>query len=446
MQENLPNKIRDYIDKRAYTKWKLEWNEIDGIDLVVVVPAICEFENIKTLLLSLIKNSDESFPYSLILFVINNSKSASQEIKNDNELSINFLRSVIQNQATDKLPNLISKSEIQIGLIDASTEGFEFEESKAGVGLARKIGMDTALRIFNYSNNSNKIIACLDADCIIEENYLSQIRNSFIQNKLSAALVDFEHQIPEKKKYKLGILSYEIFLRHYVVGLLFAKSPFAFHTVGSTIVCDHQAYVKVGGMNTKKAAEDFYFLEKLAKNFLIGRITSTKVYPSARESWRVPFGTGRTMSDYLSNKKKAFIFDPEVYLVLKHWNEIFCSELLLNPDSILSEAKKIHPELYNYLDKSGFKSDWERILNNTNSQRQLEYQRKNWFDAFKTLKLIHHLRDTSFSMLDLITGVEKLFEVVHHNIDFSYAKNVTTDQLTNYLNELKKIENNLSIS
>ena len=62
-----------------------------------------------------------------------------------------------------------------------------------------------------------------------------------------------------------AIICYEIFLRYYVLGLKFAKSDYAFHTIGSTMLCTPDAYVKVEGMNKRKAAEDFYFLEKLAK-------------------------------------------------------------------------------------------------------------------------------------------------------------------------------------
>ena len=42
-----------------------------------------------------------------------------------------------------------------------------------GVGLARKIGMDEALKIFNYNSTSKKILICLDADCTVASNYLN---------------------------------------------------------------------------------------------------------------------------------------------------------------------------------------------------------------------------------------------------------------------------------
>jgi len=305
--------------------------------------------------------------------------------------------------------------------------------------------MDTALQIFDYSIPGKKFIISLDADCLVEENYLSEISYFFKKQNVSVATVHFEHNLSEDGINKLGIISYEIFLRHYVAGLLFARSPFAFHTVGSTVVCDHEAYIKVGGMNTKKAAEDFYFLQKLAKSYGIHRINSTKIRPSARESWRVPFGTGRSMRDFSSNKKDILIFDPDVYVVLKEWLQLFNSDTSLDPDSIYKEAGKIHPELCKFLENRRFKSDWEKILENSKSIKQLDYQRKNWFDAFETLKLIHHLRDTSFPMIDIDSGVEKLFKVVQHSVKFDLRNETnSTDSLYEfYLSELKLLEHTL---
>jgi len=303
-----------------------------------------------------------------------------------------------------------------------------------------------ALSVFDYNRNDHKIIVSLDADCIVEDNYLFEVYNFFSTKNFSAAVVDFEHIIPDDEQMKRGMLSYEIFLRHYVAGLIYAKSPFALHTVGSTIICTDEAYVKIGGMNTRKAAEDFYFLQKLAKQYSIGRIISTKVKPSARVSSRVPFGTGRSMKDFLFHKKDILVYDPEVYVILKKWLKIFNSNLSKSPYVILEKAKKIHPELYNFLNARGFKSNWQKILENTKSSNQLEYQRKNWFDAFETLKLLHHLRDNSYPMIDIVMGTEKLFNVSGHwpKFDPRSRKINEAELLEFYLDELKKLENNFN--
>lgn len=445
MQKAYPDKVAEYLEYKSYKQWNLEWNEVRGIETVVVIPAISEFGNIKQLLSSLVRNPKQYLQKSLIIFVVNNSISSDPEVKADNKHSLEFLHEIIRENSSNKFSTQILESGIRIGLIDASSEGKEFDDKSAGVGLARKVGMDVALQVFDYLVSGKKIIVSLDADCLVEENYFYEIQHLFNQQNVFAAIVDFKHMMPEDEIRKFGIFSYEIFLRHYIAGLLFAESPYAFHTIGSTVVCDHDSYIKIGGMNTKKAAEDFYFIQKLAKHYKIHRITSAKVKPSARESWRVPFGTGRSITDFSSNKKDILVYDPEVYLVLKKWLIIFNSDLLLNPDFVLKKSKEIHPELYNFLVSRGFSNDWEKILDNSKSSKQLDYQRKNWFDAFETLKLLHHLRDTSFPMMNIKMGVEKLFNFVKHSAKFDSISRTNNNEklFAFYLSELRVLENNL---
>lgn len=442
MQPKVPENVINYLRKRSSDRWNLEWNITSGIEVAVIVPAICEFENIKILLKSLAKNEKSTLVKTLIIFVINNAVSSTSEIKRDNQESIEYLRTIILNNYTNSDKDRFINSGLKIGLIDAASAGKEFKDKEAGVGLARKTGMDAALEIFDYSVPGSKILVSLDADCIVEQNYLGEIMQSFKMRESSVDIVDFEHDLTESEPENLKIISYEIFLRHYITGLLFAKSPFAFHTVGSTIVCDHEAYIKVEGMNTRKAAEDFYFLQKLAKHYKISRINTTKVKPSARESWRVPFGTGKSIADISSNKKNIFLYDADVFIVLKEWLELFYSDISSDLDLIQREAEKVHPELYNFLQNRGFSKDWRKILDHCKTRKQLDYQRKNWFDSFETLKLIHHLRDTSFLMMDISSGVKKLFHVTQHsfNFDLQNGEDDSEGLYASYLSELKKLE------
>ncbi len=58
---------------------------------------------------------------------------------------------------------------------------------------------------------------------------------------------------------------------------------------------------------------------------------------------------------------------------------------------------------------------------------------------------MHHLRDNSFPMVDIDSGIEKLFKVVQHSVNFD-SKNETNsvDSLyTFYLSELKLLEHTL---
>ena len=173
--------------------------------------------------------------------------------------------------------------------------------------LPLEIGMDLVLEHFDYNDSSKNILLCLDADCTVQNNYITEIHKCFKEEKCSAAYVQFEHTLTADDENNLAIICYEIFLRYYVLGLEIAASPYAFHTIGSTMACDVESYVNVQGMNKKKAAEDFYFMEKLSKNVKIQKISNAKVYPSSRGSWRVPFGTGRSVTRYLSKQQNEYL-------------------------------------------------------------------------------------------------------------------------------------------
>ena len=95
MSRILPDHIVSYLNKYALKKYKIEWKIKSGISNVIVIPAIAEFEYIKILLSSLAKNDSKFFDSTLILFVINNSSDPTQEIKVDNEQSIDYIHSII---------------------------------------------------------------------------------------------------------------------------------------------------------------------------------------------------------------------------------------------------------------------------------------------------------------------------------------------------------------
>ena len=440
--QNLPANVLSYLSKHLIKNYGIEWQANKEINNVIVIPAIAEYDNIKVLLKSLSENDPLFFLSSLILFVINDSTISSDVIKEDNLKSINFLRSIIGANNKDDFSREIINSGLQVGLVDASSEHKELDTKQAGVGLARKIGMDLSITIFDYSKHTKKLIICLDADCTVSQYYLTNIVNEFNKKNLSVAVVNFEHQVDGTDEYNAAIICYEIFLRYYVAGLRFAGSDYAFHTIGSTMICDHNAYVKIGGMNKRKAAEDFYFLEKLAKNYPINKIDSATVYPSKRSSWRVPFGTGQRVIRFLAGTRDEYLlFDPAVFGILKKWLKIYSSDAISNPQDVLIKAKEIHIELYNFLLRNNYLKQWEKILSNTKSGSQLTHQKKIWFDGFKTLKLIHHLRDTAFPEINMFNALDMFF--IKLGINNSIDRNEVDIPVINVQKEYLQLLRNL---
>ncbi|MCX6251103.1 MAG: hypothetical protein NTX61_10170 [Bacteroidetes bacterium] len=179
-----------------------------------------------------------------------------------------------------------------IVIIDRCTPGNGWKGRKHGVGWARKTVMDA----INVIANSTDIIISLDADTTFNENYFESVVENFRKHSDGVALaVPYFHKPVQDEGTYRAILRYEIYMRHYVLNLWRIRSPYTFTALGSATACPVWAYRAIGGMTPKMSGEDFYFLQKLRK---FGRVlfwNSEKVYPEARFSDRVYFGTGPAM-------------------------------------------------------------------------------------------------------------------------------------------------------
>ncbi|MFA6027279.1 MAG: hypothetical protein WC727_12655 [Ignavibacteriaceae bacterium] len=441
MNKERPAEVKKYLSKYSLDQWNLEISEEKSYNNIIVVPAIHEYENIVNLIKSLAQNDNKYFNETLVIFVVNNLKNSHEDVMSDNRKSLELLRDIIFNKSDGDLNDRIGSARLNIGLIDASGKGSELPEKDGGVGLARKIGMDLALTHFDYSNSEKKILICLDADCTVEKNHLTSIVQAFKKRDTSAAYVQYEHLFPEDEKEKLAIICYEIFLRYYVLGLIFADSPFAFPTIGSTMICDYESYIRIGGMNKKKAAEDFYFMEKLAKITNIKKIGSTKVYPASRGSWRVPFGTGQRVNRYFAGTHNEYLlYNPKSFDVLKKWLHCFNALEILGADEYLKKAKEIDPALHSFLIENSFQDSWGKIILNSKTNEQIQKQKMIWFDGFRTLKLIHYLRDNGFRLVNMFDALDEMF--VHFDkkiIRMNNEELPASEIQQTYLAELRRI-------
>ena len=424
----IPNKIATYINKRASDIWQIENDHKKYFQKIIVVPSIAESDNLPHFIHSLEQNDELELQDTLLLIVVNNSVSSSEEVRLNNRDTLTFLQNL--------------KSKINISFIDAASYAKEMDDKNGGVGLARKIGMDLALTKFDYDSGRKRILICTDADCIVKPNYLKEIAKGFNSHNYEAAVVNFSHDISGDDEETKAIICYEIFLRYYVLGLSLAKSDYAFHTIGSTMMCTPEAYVKVEGMSKRKAAEDFYFLEKLAKLYPIGEIKSTCVHPSKRGSWRVPFGTGRSVDRFLKNAKDEYLlYDPKSFLILKTWVNLFFDKSLTPSSDLIKIANNIHPSLAEFLTQQDFDNFILKVLNKNKNQNELEKQKHFWFDAFRTLKLIHYLRDVSYPNMNMFDAIDELLRMMDIQNDILRNSDLPDLEIQKqYLLMLRKIQ------
>ena len=132
-----------------------------------------------------------------------------------------------------------------------------------GVGLARKSGCDLALKWMHQGCIEQDWICSTDADAQLPADYFSRVEQ--LPQEAVAAVFPFLHRPGPDASCNAATVLYELRLHHYVLGLQYAHSPYAFHTLGSCLAAQADAYCKVRGFPRRAGGEDFYLLNKLAK-------------------------------------------------------------------------------------------------------------------------------------------------------------------------------------
>jgi hypothetical protein len=357
--------------------WELEGCARGGFAGAVVIPALAEEASLFATLASLAANPAPQLSRCLILVVVNHRASAPAAEQADN-------RRLLQRLRRGEAP-----PELALAWVDASSPGRELPE-KDGVGLARKLGLDLALSRLDWS--TAPFLACLDADTLVEPTYLAALQSHFARAAAGGAVLPFRHQEPADPAQRLAIEQYELFLRTHQLGLALAGSPYAYISIGSALACRAQAYLRCGGMNRRCAGEDFYFLQQLAKTCGLAQLQGTCVHPSARPSRRTPFGTGRSVERLLAEGSGALLgYPPQAYRLLGDWLQLVARELEAGAEVLLQQAQALHPDLASFLRQSGWERIWPQLARNHPRPRARLAAFHGWFDALKTVQLIHRL-------------------------------------------------------
>lgn len=200
-------------------------------------------------------------------------------------------RAICQDNASS-LALLRGITDIRITVIDCSSEGQGWKGSKHGVGFARREVMEAIASEASHQD----IIISLDADTKFGPCYVSSVVRTLKDNPQASALaVPYYHLLTGIEVIDRAMLRYEIYMRCYAINMLRIGSPFAFTALGSAIALTVKSYNSIGGITPKLSGEDFYFLQKLRKKGKIIIWNPEKVYPTARFSDRVYFGTGPAM-------------------------------------------------------------------------------------------------------------------------------------------------------
>jgi hypothetical protein len=288
-----------------------------------------------------------------------------------------------------------------------------------GVGLARKAGMDEALRRFNIIDRPDGIIVNLDADCHVQDNYFQALENDFLLKKdRKACSISFEHpltgaEFPEEI-YR-AVAEYELHLRYYYQALKYSGFPYVFHTVGSTIAVRALTYLKAGGMNRRRAGEDFYFIQKLVPAGGYFSLNTTTVFPSPRVSARVPFGTGMTMSRMTDRDEKQFMtYNPLAFKDLRDFFRLVESSFESN-DKQLHELFSVFPAaLSTFLEEEEWLAKIKEINKNTSGLQSFTKRFFYWFNMFKVVKYLNYVHNLIYKKTEVNIAASDLLRYTGH--------------------------------
>ena len=306
-------------------------------------------------------------------------------------------------------------------LIDRASDG-RFLPERQGVGLARKIGADIATALVARGAVHSPWLHCTDADARLPGDYFEKVDAAKLRNP-AALLHPFRHTADPATALGSAVLEYEVALRYYVLGLRYAGSRYAHHTIGSTISIHARAYAEVRGFPRRRAAEDFYLLNKLAKVGDIESLNGAAIELSGRESERVPFGTGRAVRDALTRgdaltrktgrcgEESLELYDPAVFAALRAWIRTLDAfaqgyaerepralfTLIANAGPATFDA----PALEACLDELDAFAALRHASAQRRTPRDVQKHLHDHFDAFRCLKLAHALRDRAHPSLPL---------------------------------------------
>jgi hypothetical protein len=386
-----------YINKNIVYPEFIDVDVAPSVSMIVMIPCLNEPEIFRTL--ESLWTCDPIASCCEVIVVVNESENSTLAVKNFNQETYNKL---FDWKRENDRENLILHP-IYAQSVNAK---------HAGAGMARKIGMDEVIRRFNALNRPDGVIISLDADCLVSSNYLQRIESVFNKNKSCfAATLNFKHRAEEMadSKQKLGIQLYEDYLHYYKRALDFAGFPDSIYTIGSAFAVRAEAYVKQGGMNRRQAGEDFYFLNKLTKLGSITEINDAFVYPSARVSDRVPFGTGAAMTKWMNEDGDLTVtYNFAAFLDLKILFDQVDTLFRNSADEVFMAS--LPASIQEYLQVLEFPIKLAEINQNSSSLSAFRKRFFQFFDGFIILRFLNLAHQKYYSQQNLSEAITQLKE------------------------------------
>ena len=393
-------------------------------NLYIAIPLLNELENLDSIFRNLQAQSIKNFTLLLCVNQPDNWWDDEDKVSicRNNAQSIKYI-----NAKTHQV-------DFPITLIDKSSKGNGWTGKKLGVGWARKTLMDSIAEIAS----DDDIIISLDADTNYNAQYFYNIIKFFDDNKnYDLVSVPYFHPLNMDKQASRAMLRYEIYMRVYFLNLIRIKSPFAFSALGSAIAFRQKGIKKVGGFTPKKSGEDFYFLQKMIKYKPISNWVNDTVYPAARFSDRVAFGTGPAMIKGNSGDWSSYpIYPSSLFDKIKSFYELI-------------------PQLYSQNIETPIDSFWEnadkkdaifqKLRDNNKDLKHFTKAVHDYFDGLRTLQFLKSTYTPTNEEENLIVFLNSSFASginagLLQNLSFDKSTLGQLDAIRDYLYKLEDIK------
>jgi hypothetical protein len=280
---------------------------------------------------------------------------------------------------------------------------------RQGVGLARRIGCDVALALYAAGRLERPWIYNTDADAELPPGYFDEPDVS-ASAATSGLVFPFWHVPGGDPSIDAATALYELGLRYYVAGLAHAGSPYAYHALGSTIAVHARAYAAVRGFPRRLAGEDFYLLNKLVKVGPLWRDDRRVVRLRSRASLRTAHGTGvaavKLAAEWAAETHigSTLFYHPQTFEALRYWLLVLegfvQSRDLDRTRAHLNDIAGVMADpLRDVVSELGAWEALQQASEQTLTATGLRTRLHTWFDAFRTLKLVHGLRSRGLASL-----------------------------------------------
>jgi hypothetical protein len=341
----------------------------------------------------------------LVILVVNAARDARAESRAETRLLLDEIEQLHgPGVVLSREPALLryELSAFTLLVVDRASPGAELPE-KQGVGLARKIGADLACALFARGRVELPFVFSSDADTELPAGYVEDARRALAGSDAVGLIYPYRHVSSGDALVDRATSDYELGLRYHVLGLRSARSPYAFHTIGSALAFTVEGYELARGFPKRQAGEDFYLLEKLAKLGSLVAVGGDAVRVRSRFSDRVPFGTGARAKLIAAElvSGEPTLYHPEIYRVLGHTLAALVELARERDVSRFEQALASEPVAGSALADLGLRSEVPRALAGSKTSVVLLRRLLTWFDGLRTLRFLHALEKGPYRKLPM---------------------------------------------